>query len=172
RALKLLKRDDIQLGVAGQGQAVAGWTAMAKKLGLGDRAVFTGFIPNEDLPKLLNSVDFFTMPSEAELLSIASLEAMACGKPLLLADAVALPELVAPGVNGYLFKPSNPSDAAHHMELLADHPEKWAEMGRASLERVQDHSIEKTVSRYEALYRQAVSGKPVVEPAKQFTADD
>jgi glycosyltransferase involved in cell wall biosynthesis len=48
-------------------------------------------------------------------LSIASLEAMACGRPLLLANAIALPELVAVGVNGYLFEPGNPSDAARSL---------------------------------------------------------
>ncbi len=152
RAMKRLKRDDIQLAVAGQGAAAKDWQALARSLGLGDRVRFTGFIPNEDLHVLLNSVDVFTMPSEAELLSIASLEAMACGRPMLLANAVALPELVTQGVNGYLFKPGDAADAAHYMELLADSPERWAEMGRASFERAQEHGLEKTVARYEAMY--------------------
>ena len=152
RAMKELGRDKVQLAVAGQGAAVHDLQALAGSLRLGDRVRFTGFIPNEDLHALLNSVDVFTMPSEAELLSIASLEAMACGKPVLLANAVALPELVTPDVNGYLFEPGNPADAARCMELLVDHPERWAEMGRASVERAQEHSLERTISRYEELY--------------------
>lgn len=152
RAMKRLKRNDIQLVVAGHGAALPAFRSLAKRLGLGDRARFTGFIPNEELHILLNSVDVFTMPSDAELLSIASLEAMACGKPMLLADAVALPELVTPGANGYLFKPGDPADAARCIELLADHPERWAEMGQASLARAQEHSLEKTISRFEGLY--------------------
>ena len=153
RAMKRLQRSDIQLAVAGQGAALKDFQALARSLGLGeDRVRFTGFIPNEELHILLNSVDVFTMPSEAELLSIASLEAMACGRPVLLADAVALPELVTQGVNGYLFKPGDPADAARCMELLADHPERWAQMGAASAERAQEHGLERTVSRYEELY--------------------
>ncbi len=152
RAMKRLDRADIQLAVAGQGAALPWLQSQAKRLGLGDRAKFTGFIPNEELHILLNSVDVFTMPSDAELLSIASLEAMACGKPVLLADAVALPELATPGVNGYLFKPNDPADAARCMALLADHPERWAEMGQQSFVRAQEHSLEKTVSKFEALY--------------------
>ncbi len=151
-AMKRLRRDDIQLAVAGQGAALPMLQGMAKRLGLGDRVKFTGFIPNEELHILLNSVDVFTMPSDAELLSIASLEAMACGKPLLLADAVALPELVTPGVNGYLFKPNDPADAARCIDLLADHPERWRAMGAASFARAQEHSLEKTVSKFEHLY--------------------
>jgi 1,2-diacylglycerol 3-alpha-glucosyltransferase len=152
RAMKELRRDNVQLAVAGQGAAVRDLQALAKDLRLGDHVRFTGFIPNEELHVLLNSVAVFTMPSEAELLSIASLEAMACGRPLLLANAVALPELVAPDVNGYLFEPGDPVDAARCMELLVDHPERWAEMGRASVERARPHSLERTISRYEELY--------------------
>ncbi len=152
RAMSLLQRDDIQLAVAGRGAATGDYEALARKLNLGDRVRFTGYIPNEDLHTLLNSVEVFTMPSEAELLSIASLEAMACGRPMLLADAVALPELVTHGVNGYLFKPGEPEDAAHYMQLLADQPERWAEMGAASAERALEHGLEKTMTKYEALY--------------------
>jgi 1,2-diacylglycerol 3-alpha-glucosyltransferase len=151
-----LKRDDIQLVIAGHGGASEYYEALSRSLHLGRGVHFTGFIPNEDLHILLNSVDVFTMPSDAELLSIASLEAMACGRPMLLANAVALPELVTPGVNGYLFKPGDAEDAAHYMELLADQPERWKEMGRASHERAQIHSLENTVQRYEELYKKAL----------------
>ena len=160
RAMKRLDRDDIQLAVAGQGAAANDFQALARSLNLGRRVRFTGFIPNEELHVLLNSVDVFTMPSEAELLSIASLEAMACGRPMLLANAVALPELVSQGVNGYLFRPGDPADAARYMTVLADHPERWAEMGRVSFERAQEHGLEKTISRYEELYNDLRSAAP------------
>lgn len=151
RAFQYLKRDDIQLAIAGSGAELNKLQALAKKLNLGERVRFTGFI-QEDLHVLLNSADIFAMPSEAELLSIASLEAMACGRPLLLANAIALPELVTQGVNGYLFKPGDIEDAAHYMALLADHPEQWDAMGKASLEKVQYHSLDNTIKRYEELY--------------------
>ncbi|MBI1794715.1 MAG: glycosyltransferase [Chloroflexi bacterium] len=155
RAFQYLKRDDIQLAIAGSGAELNELQALAKKLNLGERVRFTGFI-HENLHVLLNSADIFTMPSEAELLSIASLEAMACGRPVLLADAVALPELVTQGVNGYLFKPGDSKDAAHFMELLADQSERWDEMGRAGVEKAQYHSLENTIKRYEALYKDAL----------------
>ncbi|MBI1856516.1 MAG: glycosyltransferase [Chloroflexi bacterium] len=155
RAFQYMKRDDIQLVIAGSGAELNELQALAKKLNLGERVRFTGFI-HENLHVLLNSADIFTMPSEAELLSIASLEAMACGRPVLLADAVALPELVTQGVNGYLFKPGDSKDAAHFMELLADQSERWDEMGRAGVEKAQYHSLENTIKRYEALYKDAL----------------
>jgi 1,2-diacylglycerol 3-alpha-glucosyltransferase len=132
-------------------------------LGLGEKIRFTGFIPNEDLPAVLNSIDVFVMPSEAELLSISSLEAMACSRPLLVARAVALPELVDENVNGLLFTPGDVSDAARCLEWFADNPERWAAMGAASLEKVQLHSLENTISLYEKLYELLLKDVPLLE---------
>ncbi|MGA9398413.1 MAG: glycosyltransferase [Anaerolineaceae bacterium] len=157
RAVGLLKRDDIQFLIAGNGAAKAGLEALVKKLGLGHKVHFTGFIPNSDLPSVLNSIDIFCMPGDAELLSIASLQAMACARPMLVADAVALPELVTADENGLLFQPGDVEDAARCMALLADHPERWPAMGAASLKRVQPHSLENIVHRYEDLYRNALA---------------
>ena len=158
RALALLQREDIQLAIAGRGTALYELKELAAGLGLGQKVVFTGFIPAEDLPSLLNSADIFAMPSQAELLSIATLEAMACARPVLAADAWALPELVSEGINGYLFKPGDEADAARKMALLADGPEKWAAMAAASLEKVQAHSLENTITSYEEFYMRVLAG--------------
>jgi 1,2-diacylglycerol 3-alpha-glucosyltransferase len=155
-AVSLLPRQDVQFAIAGQGAALHEIQELARSLNLGDRVRFLGKLLNEELPNLLNSADAFTMPGEAESLSIATLEAMACGLPVLLADAFALPELVAQGVNGYLFKSGDPASAAHYLGLLADQRARWKEMGRAGLERVQPHSLEYTLQRYEALYKQTL----------------
>lgn len=157
-AFHKLQRDDIQLVVAGKGAALEELRALASELNLGERVHFTGYI-HEDLHDLLNCVDVFTMPSEAELLSIASLEAMACGLPIIVADAVALPELVTEGVNGYLFKPGDVDDAANVIERIADEPERWHEMGQVSLERSKYHSLESTIRRYEALYETTLNSQ-------------
>ncbi len=154
RAVKILARKDIQLAVTGSGAALPMLKALVHRLQLADQVRFTDFVPASDLPGLLNSVEFFAMPSEAELLSIASLEAMASGRPLLAARAMALPELVTDGANGYLFNPGDAADAARCMALLADHPENWAKMSANSLEKVVPHDIENVLKRYEELYIQ------------------
>jgi 1,2-diacylglycerol 3-alpha-glucosyltransferase len=153
RAMHLLRREDLQLAVAGHGRYGDTLRAMAQQMELGERVVFTGYVPAEDLPGLLNSVDIFAMPSEAELQSIATLEAMACGRPVLAANARALPELVGNDVNGYLFAPGDAEDAARCMARLADEPARWPAMGAASLARVSVHSLATTIARYEDLYR-------------------
>jgi glycosyltransferase involved in cell wall biosynthesis len=153
RALRLVEREDVQLAIAGKGAALESLQVLAGALDLGSRVRFTGFVPDSELPALLNSGDFFAMPSQAELLSIATLEAMACARPVLLARSQALPELVSEGVNGCAFEPGNPADAAQKIALLASQsPHRWAEMGVASLARAQAHSLESVLQRYEDLY--------------------
>jgi 1,2-diacylglycerol 3-alpha-glucosyltransferase len=171
RAMQHLQRDDIQLAIAGSGAAMNDLRSMADAMGLGERVRFTGFIPPEDLPCLLNSVDIFTMPSEAELLSIATLEAMACARPVLLADAVALPELATNHVNGYLFKPGDSEDLARGMQLLADQPQRWAEMGMASLEKARPHGLESTVRQYEMLYETLFAGASAFQSSNPIFID-
>jgi len=117
--------------------------------------VFTGFVKCDQLPALYNSADIFVMPSPEELQSIATLEAMSCGKPILAANGRALPELVEPGVNGYLFQPAQPEDAARKMHQLMEECRKWSAMGQASFERSQGHSLQNTITHYEEQYRMA-----------------
>jgi glycosyltransferase involved in cell wall biosynthesis len=163
RAMALVKHDDIQLAIAGRGAAMPTLQKQADELNLGDRVHFIGFISNAELHVMLNSADIFVMPSEAELLSLATLEAMACGRPVLLADAVALPELVTPGVNGYLFKPGDPQDAAKYMDLLVGQPEYWPEMGKASLAKAQFHGLDHAIEQYEMLYEKLLSGATMID---------
>lgn len=152
RAFQRLNRDDLQLAIAGRGRNLKALQSLARQLGLGQHVVFTGYVLSKDLPALLNSADIFAMPSEAELQSIATLEAMGTGRPVLAANARALPELVENGVNGYLFRAGDVADAAQRIAELADHPESWAKMGAASLKIAHPHSLSNTLQRYQELY--------------------
>ncbi len=157
--LHLLNRKDIQLGIVGKGAARDKLELQVQTLNLENKVHFTGFVPDHDLPFLLNAADIFAMPSEAELLSIATLEAMACGKPILAARANALPELVGEGLNGRLFHPGDAADAARKMAWLTDHPDRWDEMGQSSLDKVKPHHLENVLQTYEALYHSITSVK-------------
>jgi glycosyltransferase involved in cell wall biosynthesis len=153
QALHQLGHQDIHLTIAGKGADRHRLADLASQLGVEQQVRFLGFVPEADKVDLLNSADVFAMPSEAELLSIATLEAMACGRPVLAARSKALPELVDEGINGYLFKPGEVRDAARKMTLLAEHPEGWERMGAASLEKARRHGLEATVHKYDNIYQ-------------------
>lgn len=160
-AVALLGRDDFQLVIAGHGLYEQLLRKQMYDLGLEGRVAFIGYVPPEDLPALYNSADIFIMPSPEELQSIATLEAKACGKPVLAAAARALPELVKPGVNGYLFRACDPQDIAHKMELILNEQDKWSWMGQASVEYVKHHSVQNTISHFEDDYRKIIEMVPV-----------
>jgi glycosyltransferase involved in cell wall biosynthesis len=163
QAMKQLSRKDIQMVIAGHGKVEDSLRWMAADMQINQNIRFTGFIPAEDVPGLMNSVDVFVMPSEAELLSISTLEAMACGRPVLLANALALPELVREGENGYLFKPGDVTDIARYINVLADQSERWETMGKVSREIALAHDLDDTIKSFEIIYSQLVSQGPVAE---------
>jgi 1,2-diacylglycerol 3-alpha-glucosyltransferase len=157
-ALQRLNRGDIQLAIAGRGAQREELEEMAGKLLADGRVVFTGFVPDEDLVGLLNSADVFAMPSDAELQSIATLEALGTGRPVLAANARALPELVQPGVNGYLFEHGDPEDAARCIATLVERRDDWPAMSKASLKIVAPHALRNTIRHYEELYWSVLDG--------------
>ncbi len=157
RALADVHREDVMLALAGKGARGEQIKRLAQRLHIEDRVRFLGEVSHSQVPGLMNCASVFVMPGEAESLSIATLEAMACGKPVLAANAMALPELVKNGLNGFLFEPGNPRDAARKIDILASNSEVWRRMGEASKQRVIRHDTPYMLQAYEALYRNATA---------------
>ena len=138
----------------GDGDQRVALEKLAEELGIRDRVVFHGHVTDEELRTALTRASVFAIASIAELQSIATMEAMASGLPVVAADAVALPHLVEDGVNGHLFEPGN-VDAltARLRDVLDASPESYEQMQRASLRLVAVHDITRTLDTFEALYR-------------------
>ncbi|MDT0184816.1 glycosyltransferase [Microbacterium sp. ARD31] len=151
---------DVQFDVVGNGDQRRNLEELAGQLGLADRVRFHGHTTDEELRGFLTRASVFVIASIAELQSIATMEAMASGLPIVAADAVALPHLVHDGENGYLFRPGDPDDlAAKINRVLRQTPDERRRMQEASLEGVKVHDMTRTLETFEALYR----GEPVPE---------
>ena len=162
KALPLVRRQvDAQLVIVGSGPLRAPLVELAKREHVDDQVIFTGFLKDDDLPHAYAACDVFCHAGTAELQSIVTLEAMATGKPVIAANAMALPFLVHNGVNGYTFEPGAIQTlAARVIELLTDQTKRVA-MGQKSLEIVAPHQIQHTVDAYERLYDVAITrGSP------------
>jgi glycosyltransferase involved in cell wall biosynthesis len=145
---------DARLEIVGSGDQEHNLQNLAKSLGLTDRIRFTGFV-TEDLKKdALHRAKVFAMPSIAELQSIATLEAMSSGLPVVAADAMALPHLVHSGENGYLFEPGNVDDLAAKLTQVLTMPHvELLKFKQESLNIAASHDIDRTLDIFEALYR-------------------
>ncbi len=94
-------------------------TARAARLGLGDRVVFPGYVPDEVLAALYRRATVVVNPSRAEGFGLTAVEAAACGAPLLLSDLPAHRETL--GRAALLFDPLDVGELAARLgELLAD----------------------------------------------------
>ena len=152
RALARLPDVPIHFAIGGCGARRRSLQRLASALRLDDSVTFLGFVPDEDLPALYATADCFVMAGVAELQSIATMEAMASGLPVLAAAAVALPELVHQGVNGYLFEPGDAEMLAEQLRAVFTNPDLRQRMARASTEMIQHHALRSTLDEFEAAY--------------------
>ncbi|MGB9800554.1 MAG: glycosyltransferase [Thermanaerothrix sp.] len=152
-AVAQIEGRSFQVALAGEGGMKAALRRWVSAHHLQDRVRFLGRVPREAVAQLLQAADVFVMPGDVESLSLATLEAMACGKPVIAARAMALPELVRHGENGRLFQPGESRDLAVQMEWFLAHPEAWAVMGERGRQIARTHDLELTIAHYEQLYQ-------------------
>ncbi|WP_369411177.1 glycosyltransferase [Leucobacter edaphi] len=149
---------DVSFTIVGDGDQRKNLEKLARELGVSSRVEFTGRVSDEELRAHLTGASAFVIASIAELQSIATMEAMASGLPIVAADAMALPHLVHHGENGFLFQPGNDRELADRIQdVLRRDTAGYEKMQRASLEAVQVHDIDRTLDTFESLYR----GTPV-----------
>lgn len=99
-------------------------------ISVGD-AIFTGQIDDGELVKLYCHCALFVFPSLHEGFGLTVLEAMACGAPVLAANATSLPEVV--GRSDMLFDPTNANDLAVRMTRVLAEPalgQEWSDYGK------------------------------------------
>ncbi len=129
----------------GQGWDYAETYATVERLGLSDEVHFPGFLPADELALWYNCAEVFVYPSLYEGFGMPVLEAMACGTPVIVADASSLPEVA--GVDGTCLPPMDVdawADALQH-SLLS---ENWRDQERRrGLQRAGDFSWRATAGR-------------------------
>lgn len=153
---KVLKKRQAYLLIVGHGIESDRLADLAKDLDVSQHMTLTGKVPNEDLPLLYRTGAVFCMPSPAELQSIATLEAMASGLPVVAVNAGALGELCQDGRNGYLFKYDEIGMMAAAIIKLLREPKLRTKMSQQSLVIAKTHDITYTLDRFEAIYRSLI----------------
>jgi len=104
---KMLKTRDSRLLLVGDGEDRVLLEDDARRNGLTEKIIFCGAVSHDKLPWLLNASDVFFMPSLAEGLPVAMLEAMSCGLPVVASAVGGIPEVIIDGVNGFLLPDRN-----------------------------------------------------------------
>ena len=125
-----------------------------EKLNLQDDVIFTGYVPDEDLPALYNSADLFVYPSLYEGFGLPPLEAMSCGCPVITSNTSSLPEVV--GDAGIMIDPYDIDGLASSMYKVLSNDELKADMVKKGLERAKMFSWEKTAKETLQVYANVI----------------
>jgi glycosyltransferase involved in cell wall biosynthesis len=152
-ALPYLKEEfkSIKLLIVGEGSLVEELKARAKKNNIFDNILFTG--RRRDIPDILASINIFVMPSIAEGLPNALLEAMAMGKPIVTTEVGGIPEIVKNGFNGLLVPPRDTLSLSKAIKELISNDRLAAKLGQAARDLVHDNlSIKAIAQKWQSLY--------------------
>jgi 1,2-diacylglycerol 3-alpha-glucosyltransferase len=151
-----LKQSDFCLVIVGNGTRKKALEKQAATLGIAGSVIFTGFVAEEDLPSIYHLSRCFIIASKAELLSLATLQAMASGLPVIAARAGALEELVRDRINGLLFAAGDIDGIVHCMVEILGNQTLWEQMSKKSLEFSQEHDIHGAVKSFQSIYEYLV----------------
>jgi len=125
--------------------------ALAERLGIADRVVFTGHL--EDVRPALAAMDVFVHAGAPEPFGLVNIEAMASALPVVAFAHGALPEIVADGRTGLLVPPGDERALAEAVLRLLRNPEERRAMGESARARaVSAFSPERMASEIEAVW--------------------
>ncbi|OGH01966.1 MAG: hypothetical protein A2600_04465 [Candidatus Lambdaproteobacteria bacterium RIFOXYD1_FULL_56_27] len=137
---------------------------------LREKIIFTGYLPTDDLPAIYSQALIFLFPSFYEGFGLPTLEAMACGTPVITSNCASIPEVV--GDSALLVDPYNPEGIADSILSLAGDSGKQRELRLKGLEHVKAFSWEKSAREHLGIYalaqseariRRRPAPKPVLE---------
>jgi glycosyltransferase involved in cell wall biosynthesis len=131
--------------------------ARARNLGVAHRVTFTGVL--SDVHRVLPTASVLVRPCDTEGMSLAVLEALASGVPVI-ASEVSAGDLIEHGVNGFRLRDNSPDEIAGAVRQLHQSPDaRRHEMAVAARRTAERFSWDKPVSEYEQVYAALVRGR-------------
>lgn len=148
--------------IIGDGEMREAIRARALALGVSAHVVFTGL--QRDVRPLVAACDVAALCSLTEALSMAAIEAMALGRPVVHSDVGGAAEMIVPGQNGFLFPVGDTPAFVDKLAVLADRAVS-ARMGREARAAAETRFSERTmVDRYERVLQEICTAAAAVHP--------
>lgn len=144
---------DAHLVLAGDGLTRPAVEELARKLGIANRTHFLGNRP--DVPQLIKMADVYVQASHWEGFSLAAVEAMAGGLPVIASRVPGLMDVVSTA--GLTFEAGNVDELSRHIALLINNPELRKEIAAKCQERAGNFSLDSTAEKYIELYTSLIS---------------
>lgn len=153
-AFALIRKNnvDAELVIVGSGPAEQQIRAKVQALDIGKDARFLGMLRGEELVRAVNATDVYAITSRSESQSLTTIQAMACGLPVIGVNFGGLPEYIRNGENGFVVKGGDTAAfAARLTELFADSAKRTT-LGACGRSLAERNAPEKVVERMEKIY--------------------
>lgn len=149
------RRPAAELMIIGDGPARPALAAMLADRGVAERVRWMGVLRGEPLVEAINAADLCLVTSRSETQSMSTLQAAACGLPVVAMRAGGLPEYVRDGVMGFVVDDGDRKGLAAAMMRLLDDRVLTLAFGQAGRDFVLDLSPARISARFEAIYARA-----------------
>jgi glycosyltransferase involved in cell wall biosynthesis len=154
----ITRHPDAVFCLIGDGEQTNELKQLANHLKLGNSVKFLGRMSHDKLPIVLRGAYCTVLPSVYEAVSLAGLESLACGVPVVGTNVGGIPEIVKPHQTGILVEPQSARALAEGLNYLLEHPKERDEMSAFSRKFVIENFsweavAKKTISFYELLIK-------------------
>jgi glycosyltransferase involved in cell wall biosynthesis len=149
---------NVTLDLVGTGDAETAYRQQVRELGLEAYVRFQGYIPRAEMPTCYKAADVFVLPSYNEGMSVATLEAMASGLPVVVTRTGGMRDLVVERENGFTFVWADIATLTRHLRYFVWDRALVHRMGAAARARVKSLSWDEIAHQYQVLFEQMVVG--------------
>lgn len=175
--LRAVSSEPMALIFVGTGDAESQLRELAEHLKVTEAVTFRGFVPREHMPRVYQEADIFVLPSQHEGMSIALLEAMASGLPVIVTDTGGTAELVTQGANGEIVPWADVPTLTTALQRLLKDGEHRTRMGEESRHRALAFGWPALAARYlelcarvaaPSIERRCTSRRAAIGPARRL----
>ena len=153
------KFPNIKIDINGDGIVFEKIKNLVNKMNLQKQVNIWGRVPNKQSIYSYNAADIFVLPSIAEIEGMVVLEAIACGKPILIANSKKNAARFFIKGNGFTFETLNPEDLAEKAIKIIENPKLKSRMESNSLKLAKKLDIQKSVLLLEKTYKKILKEK-------------
>jgi glycosyltransferase involved in cell wall biosynthesis len=156
----LVKKIDFKAIIIGTGEEEENLKRLVIISNLSDKVSFIGWMPQDKLPYFYNAADVFVLPSFKEGNSVAILESMACGTPIIASTAGGNPESIQDGLNGFLISIGDSQDLCHKIETILKDDNVYNSFSKKCIEVYNTKfSKNKQINEYLKIYRKMLRNR-------------
>ena len=154
KALAEVGNKDIHYIICGEGRLEEYLNNLSKSLGIENQVHLLGF--RKDVIEITKVSDVFVLPSYREGLSLALMEAMACGLPVICSDIRGNSDLITDSKGGYLVKPNDKKKLALFINELFNQERTRKDFALYNLIKIEKYCINNVLNRLKHIYKDEI----------------